>query len=102
MSVIPRLNRLFAADGKCFEVALDHGAHNEPSFLAGMENLEAVVKTVAAAEPDAILLNMGQAHWLQDRVGKAKPATSFCITLADRWARRRCAFAHHTIFSTRS
>jgi DhnA family fructose-bisphosphate aldolase class Ia len=74
MSVIPRLNRLFAADGKCFEVALDHGAHNEPSYLPGMENLEAVVATVAAAGPDAILLSMGQAHWLQDMVGKAKPS----------------------------
>ncbi len=74
MSVNPRLNRLFAADGKCFEVALDHGAHNEPSYLPGMENLQQVVATVAAASPDAILLSLGQAHWLQDTVGKAKPS----------------------------
>ena len=74
MSVMPRLNRLFAADGKCFEVALDHGAHNEPSYLPGMENLEAVVNKVAAAHPDAILLSLGQAHWLQDMAGKMKPS----------------------------
>jgi DhnA family fructose-bisphosphate aldolase class Ia len=74
MSVIPRLNRLFAPDGKCFEVALDHGAHNEPSYLPGMENLKQVVSTVAAASPDAILLSLGQAHWLQEMAGKAKPA----------------------------
>jgi DhnA family fructose-bisphosphate aldolase class Ia len=74
MSVIPRLNRLFAADGKCFEVALDHGAHNEPSYLPGMENLKDLVSTVAEANPDAILLSLGQAHWLQEMAGKAKPA----------------------------
>lgn len=74
MSLIPRMNRLFGADGKCFEVALDHGAHNEPSYLPGMENLEQVVRTVAAANPDAILLSLGQAHWLQEMAGKAKPA----------------------------
>lgn len=74
MTVRPRLNRLFAADGKCFEVALDHAAHNEPSYLPGMENLEAVVKTVAASHPDAILLSLGQAHWLQDTPGKTKPS----------------------------
>jgi DhnA family fructose-bisphosphate aldolase class Ia len=68
------LNRLFAADGKCFEVALDHGAHNEPSYLPGMENLQALVGKVAAAHPDAILLSLGQAHWLQDMAGKAKPS----------------------------
>jgi DhnA family fructose-bisphosphate aldolase class Ia len=74
MSVTPRLNRLFAADGKCFEVALDHGVHNEPSFLSGIENLKQVVSTVAQANPDAILLSVGQAHWLQELPGKRKPA----------------------------
>jgi DhnA family fructose-bisphosphate aldolase class Ia len=71
---MPRLNRLFAADGKCFEVALDHGVHNEPSFLPGIENLKQVVSTVAGANPDAILLSIGQAHWLQELAGKQKPA----------------------------
>ncbi len=74
MSVTPRLNRLFAADGKCFEVALDHGVHNEPSFLSGMENLRQVVNTVVAAGPDAILLSLGQAHLLQEIRGKQKPS----------------------------
>jgi len=74
MSITPRLNRIFGADGKCFEVALDHGIHNEPSFLSGMENLKQVVRTVAAGGPDAMLLSLGQAHWLQDLPGKNKPA----------------------------
>ena len=31
-----RLNRLFnPATGRCFDVALDHGFLNDPSFLAG-------------------------------------------------------------------
>ncbi len=74
MSATPRLNRLFGTDGKCFEVALDHGVHNEPSFLSGMENLQQTVHTVAAAGPDAILLSPGQAHLLQEIRGKQKPS----------------------------
>ena len=35
----PRLNRLFAADGKCFDVAIDHGFFGEASFLAGIEDM---------------------------------------------------------------
>ena len=74
MSVQPRLNRLFAPDGKCLQVALDHGVANEASFLPGIENMKQVVGTVAAAGSDAILLTIGQAHWLQDMVGRHKPA----------------------------
>ena len=29
MSVTPRFNRLFGPDGKCFDVAIDHGFFNE-------------------------------------------------------------------------
>jgi len=74
MSVNPRLNRLFAQNGKCLQVALDHGIANEPSTLPGMENMKQVVSTVAAANPDAIILTLGQAHWLQDLAQKPKPA----------------------------
>ena len=74
MSVNPRLNRLFTQNGKCLQVALDHGVANEPSILPGMENMKQVVGAVAAANPDAILLTTGQAHWLQDLTQKPKPA----------------------------
>ena len=74
MSVIPRLNRLFTPNGKCLTVALDHGLANEPSTLTGMENLGQVVGVVAAANPDAMILTLGQAHWLQDLAQKTKPA----------------------------
>lgn len=74
MSVQPRLNRLFAPDGKCFDVAIDHGFFNELSFLSGIESMPAAIHTIVAAAPDAILLSVGQAHHLQALPGKAKPA----------------------------
>jgi len=74
MSVSARLNRLFTPHGKCLQVALDHGLANEPSTLPGMENMNQVVSVVAAANPDAIILTLGQAHWLQDLAQKPKPA----------------------------
>ncbi len=74
MSVQPRLHRLFAADGKCFDVAIDHGFFNELSFLAGIESMPAAIRTIVEAAPDAIQLSVGQAHHLQDVPGKAKPA----------------------------
>jgi fructose-bisphosphate aldolase, class I len=70
----PRLNRLFAADGKCFDVAIDHGFFNEPSFLTGIENIATAVNTIRAAAPDAIQLTAGQAHCLQEIPGKDKPS----------------------------
>jgi DhnA family fructose-bisphosphate aldolase class Ia len=69
-----RLNRLFAADGNCFDVAVDHGFFNEGAFLNGIENLERAVQTLVEAAPDAIQLTVGQAPLLQNLRGKAKPA----------------------------
>ncbi|MGZ4388064.1 MAG: class I fructose-bisphosphate aldolase [Gaiellaceae bacterium] len=69
----PRLNRLFAADGRCFDVAVDHGFFGEEQFLAGIEDIEETIVTLAAAGPDAIQLSPGQAPILQALPG-AKPA----------------------------
>ena len=68
-----RLNRLFAADGKCFDVAIDHGLFNERGFLNGIENLQGAVQTVVQAAPDAIQLPPGGARLLQGIQGP-KPA----------------------------
>lgn len=68
-----RFNRLFAADGKCFDVAIDHGFFNERSFLTGIEDLNSAVQTVVKAGPDAIQLPPGTAPILQSIPG-AKPA----------------------------
>ena len=70
-----RLNRLFnALSGKCFDVAIDHGFFNEFGFLQGIENVEQVIATIVAANPDAVQLTTGQAHYLQSIAGKQKPA----------------------------
>ncbi len=38
-----RMNRLFG-NGRCLDVAIDHGVCNEPSFLDGLEDMEKVVR----------------------------------------------------------
>ena len=68
-----RLNRLFAADGRCFDVAVDHGMFGEGSFLAGIEDMEQTVATLVEAAPDAIQLSPGHASLLQ-RIRGPKPA----------------------------
>jgi DhnA family fructose-bisphosphate aldolase class Ia len=74
MSITPRLNRLFAADGKCFDVAVDHGFFGERSFITDIEDMHAVVQKLVEANPDAIQLSIGQATILQAIPGKAKPS----------------------------
>ena len=69
-----RLNRLMGADGKCFDVAIDHGFFGELGFLAGIENMDAAVKAVVDAAPDAVQLSIGQARRLQAVQGKQKPS----------------------------
>lgn len=74
MSHKSRFHRLFGSDGKCFDVAIDHGFFNENVFLPGIENLEAAVRTVVDAGPDAIQLTTGQARLLQQIPGRQKPS----------------------------
>jgi class I fructose-bisphosphate aldolase len=69
-----RLNRLFAPDGRCLDVAVDHGLFGEGSFLAGIENMGRTVSTLVEAGPDAIQLSPGQAPLLQSVAGPRKPA----------------------------
>ena len=68
-----RMNRLFAADGRCFDVAVDHGFFGEVSFLAGIEDIERAISILVEAAPDAIQLSPGQAPLLQGIPGP-KPA----------------------------
>ncbi len=69
-----RLNRFLGPDGRCLDVAVDHGFFNEPSFLDGIADIRAAIATLVAAGPDAIQLSVGQARHLQAIPGKAKPA----------------------------
>jgi DhnA family fructose-bisphosphate aldolase class Ia len=74
MHVTPRLKRLFAADGRCFDVAIDHGFFNERSFLVGIEDMRTAINTIVTANPDAIQLSTGLAPILQAQPGKEKPS----------------------------
>ena len=74
MSIAYRLARLFAPDGKCFDVAVDHGFFGEKGFLSGIENMPEAVRLLVEADPDAIQLSIGQAPLLQAIPGKRKPA----------------------------
>src|SRR5688572_1139269 len=70
-----RINRLFnPLSGKCFDVAIDHGFFGENNFLQGIEDIEKAIDIVVDANPDAIQLTVGQAHYLQSKKGKQKPA----------------------------
>lgn len=69
-----RLHRFLAADGRCLDVALDHGVFNEHAFLDGLEDVPSVVRSLVAAGPDALQMNIGQADLLQSIPGPRKPA----------------------------
>lgn len=70
-----RLNRLFnPVSNKCFDVAIDHGFFNEIAFLKGIEDMQAAVKIIVDAAPDAIQVTIGQLKYLQRIPGKQKPS----------------------------
>ncbi len=87
MNVSARLNRMFGTDGKCFDVAIDHGFFNEVGFLAGIENMAQAVRAVVQAGPDAVQLSVGQAPLLQETPGKAKPALVLRSDVANVYGR---------------
>jgi DhnA family fructose-bisphosphate aldolase class Ia len=68
------MNRLLADDGRCFDVAIDHGFFNERSFLDNIEDMKRVIATIIEANPDAVQLSPGLAPLLQDIPGKGKPS----------------------------
>lgn len=83
-----RMNRLFT-NGRCLDVAIDHGVCNEPTFMPGLENMEVVVDQLVSAEPDAIQMNYGQADLLQMRPEKRKPALVMRLDLGNPYNDRR-------------
>ncbi|MCR9238779.1 MAG: aldolase [Alphaproteobacteria bacterium] len=82
-----RLNRFLGADGKCFDVAIDHGFFNEPGFLSGIEDMRDAVATVAQAQPDAVQLSPGMAKHLQSIPGKDKPSLVLRTDIANIYAK---------------
>jgi DhnA family fructose-bisphosphate aldolase class Ia len=85
----PRFLRLFnSKSNRCFDVAIDHGFFNEPSFLAGIENMEKVIATLVDAAPDAIQLTVGQAPILQSIAGRQKPSLVLRTDVANVYGRQ--------------
>lgn len=70
----PRLHRLLGADGRCVNVAVDHGLFNERAFLTAIEDMPRVIRVLCDAGPDAVQLAPGQAPVLQAIPGRRKPA----------------------------
>lgn len=83
-----RMNRMFT-NGRCLDVALDHGVCNEPGFLVGLENMAGVVDALVHARPDAIQMAYGQADLLQARAEKDKPALVMRIDMGNPYNAQR-------------
>src|SRR5262245_57955822 len=88
MTVTARLNRLFAPDGKCFDVAVDHGFFGERALLTDIEDMSRVIATLVKANPDAIQLSVGQAPILQAIPGKQKPALVLRTDVANVYGKK--------------
>ncbi len=86
-----RLNRLFASDGRCFDLALDHGMFNECSFLAGIEDMARAVDIGMRAGVDAIQVAPGQAHFLQSSMGRQKPSLVLRVDVGNVYGPERPA-----------
>lgn len=93
-----RLNRLFNPDSRrALDVAVDHGFFGEPSFIAGIEDMDAVIATLVGANPDAVQLTLGQASILQRLPGKQKPALVLRTDVANVYGNPldEHIFSHH-------
>lgn len=88
MSILPRYNRLFGRDGKCFNVAIDHGFFNEFGFLSGIENMKEAIEVIVKSNPDAIQLSPGQAMHLQSIPGKEKPSLVLRTDIANIYGKK--------------
>ncbi|HEY3993126.1 MAG TPA: hypothetical protein VGM01_09635 [Ktedonobacteraceae bacterium] len=98
MSFYPRLRRLLGGDGRCFDVAVDHGSFNEYAFLNGIEDMQKVVATLREANPDALQLSPGLAPLLQEQPGKHKPALVLRVDVTNAYdgGQRRGLFSRVT------
>jgi fructose-bisphosphate aldolase, class I len=85
-----RLNRLFnSRSSRCLDVAVDHGFAGQAEFLVGIENMAVAVGGLVEAAPDAIQLTVGQAHLLQSKPGRDKPALVLRSDTANVYGRQQ-------------
>ncbi len=97
MNAAARLNRLLAYDGKCFDVAIDHGFFNERTFLNGIEDMRSAIPTIVDANPDAIQLTPGLAPLLQALPGKTKPSLVLRTDVANVYGKELPRFLYSRI-----
>jgi class I fructose-bisphosphate aldolase len=93
MSVLPRMNRLFQDDGKCFQIAVDHGLFNGYELLSGVEDISQVLDVAIAAGVDALLMSPGQARHLQAKRVHPKPALVMRADVSNAYDARRPDYA---------
>src|SRR4051794_41771467 len=55
-------------------------------MLDGIEDIESAIDTLVAARPDVLLLTPGQAHHLQRRPGRDKPALALRVDVPNVYA----------------
>ena len=75
------------------QVAIDHGAPGEPRMLEGILDIGPAIETLVAAQPDALLLTPGQAHHLQRRPGRDKPALALRVDVTNVYAQEEPSVA---------
>jgi class I fructose-bisphosphate aldolase len=83
-----RMNRLFG-NGRCLDVAIDHGVCNEPSPSRWAGGRAGSREGTGRAGPDAIQMNYGQADLLQAVPGKDKPALVMRIDMGNPYNKQR-------------
>ncbi|GAB4244352.1 MAG: class I fructose-bisphosphate aldolase [Acidobacteriota bacterium] len=89
-----RMHRIFRPDGRCFQIAMDHGLFNEYSLVQGLEDITAVIDLALRAQPDALLLSPGQARRLQERRLEHKPALIMRADVTNLYDPRRPDFGY--------
>ncbi|WP_245960860.1 class I fructose-bisphosphate aldolase [Thalassospira indica] len=76
-------------NGRCLDVAIDHGVCNEPSFMVGLEDIQSVINTLVDARPDAIQMNYGQSDLLQTLPGENRPALVMRVDMGNPYNKER-------------
>lgn len=79
-----RLRRLLRPElGRSLVVALDHGFFAVPADLPAIEDLAAVIDTVAGVEPDGVLMSAGQVRLLDAVETRRRPALALRVDVTN-------------------
>lgn len=81
-----RLGRLLGPDGRCVNIAMDHGLFGERTLHEGLEDPLETLRRVAEGGPDAVQLAPGQVRWLERLPGRNRPALVLRVDLTNAYA----------------